>query len=104
MMFWSILYCEEKCVADICFSQYFCNKLQAPLYVLFPDASLCFTESAARDTLEQVMADALTKAASTRSAVQAVCLSVAGVNHPTDQDRILNWLRFASQRFPAIHT
>ncbi|KAL2464925.1 Actin-like ATPase superfamily protein [Abeliophyllum distichum] len=50
-------------------------------------------ETAARETLEQVMADALLKSASTRSAVQAVCLSVSGVNHPTDQHRILNWLR-----------
>lgn len=39
------------------------------------------------------MADALARAGSTRSAVQAVCLSVSGVNHPTDQHRILNWLR-----------
>lgn len=43
------------------------------------------------------MADALARSASTRSAVQAVCLSVSGVNHPTDQDRILNWLRFDSK-------
>lgn len=43
------------------------------------------------------MADALARSASTRSAVQAVCLSVSGVNHPTDQHRILNWLRFDSK-------
>ncbi|KAL0289345.1 UNVERIFIED_CONTAM: hypothetical protein Sangu_2620600 [Sesamum angustifolium] len=47
----------------------------------------------ARETLEQVMADALARSASTRSAVEAVCLSVSGVNHPTDQHRIINWLR-----------
>ncbi|KAJ4728964.1 N-acetyl-D-glucosamine kinase-like [Melia azedarach] len=50
-------------------------------------------ENAARETLEHVMADALSKSGSTRSAVRAVCLAVSGVNHPTDQQRILNWLR-----------
>ncbi|XP_022136560.1 N-acetyl-D-glucosamine kinase-like [Momordica charantia] len=50
-------------------------------------------ETAAKETLEQVMAEALSKAGSNRSAVRAVCLSVSGVNHPTDQQRILNWLR-----------
>ncbi|KAG7015091.1 N-acetyl-D-glucosamine kinase, partial [Cucurbita argyrosperma subsp. argyrosperma] len=50
-------------------------------------------ETAARETLEQVMAEALSKSGSDRSAVQAICLSVSGVNHPTDQQRILNWLR-----------
>ncbi|XP_056172233.1 uncharacterized protein LOC115669217 [Syzygium oleosum] len=39
------------------------------------------------------MADALAKSGSHRSAVRAVCLAVAGVNHPTDQQRIVNWLR-----------
>lgn len=42
------------------------------------------------------MADALSKSGLTRSAVRAVCLAVSGVNHPTDQHRILNWLRFVS--------
>ncbi|RVW85936.1 N-acetyl-D-glucosamine kinase [Vitis vinifera] len=51
------------------------------------------TETAARETLEQVMADALSKSGSNRSAVRAVCLAVSGVNHPTDQQRILSWLR-----------
>lgn len=51
-------------------------------------------ETAARETLEKVMADVLLKSGSTRSAVQAVCLAVSGVNHPTDQYRILGWLRF----------
>ncbi|KAK6918036.1 ATPase, BadF/BadG/BcrA/BcrD type [Dillenia turbinata] len=50
-------------------------------------------EIAARETLEQVMADALLKSGSDRSAVCAVCLAVSGVNHPTDQERIVNWLR-----------
>ncbi|KAI3746639.1 hypothetical protein L6452_09077 [Arctium lappa] len=50
-------------------------------------------ETAARETLEQVMAEALSKSGSTRTAVRAVCLAVSGVNHPTDQQRILDWLR-----------
>lgn len=39
------------------------------------------------------MADALSQCGSKRSSVRAVCLAVSGVNHPTDQQRILNWLR-----------
>lgn len=39
------------------------------------------------------MADALLKSGSNRLAVRAVCLAVSGVNHPTDQQRLLNWLR-----------
>ncbi|XP_037493380.1 N-acetyl-D-glucosamine kinase, partial [Jatropha curcas] len=50
-------------------------------------------ESSARDTLEDVMAEALSKAGSSRSAVRAVCLGISGVNHPTDQERVLSWLR-----------
>ncbi|GMP67827.1 hypothetical protein CsSME_00027689 [Camellia sinensis var. sinensis] len=50
-------------------------------------------ETAARETLEQVMADALSRSGSNRFAVRAVCLAVSGVNHPTDQQRILSWLR-----------
>ncbi|XP_047181759.1 N-acetyl-D-glucosamine kinase-like isoform X1 [Vigna umbellata] len=50
-------------------------------------------EIAARETIEQVMADALSKCGAKRSSVRAVCLAVSGVNHPTDQQRILNWLR-----------
>ncbi|KAJ7960584.1 N-acetyl-D-glucosamine kinase [Quillaja saponaria] len=50
-------------------------------------------ETAAKETLEQVMADALSKSGSNRSSVRAVCLAVSGVNHPTDQQRIMNWLR-----------
>lgn len=58
----------------------------------------CFklTEAAARDTLEQVMAETLVKAGAKRSAVRAVCLGVSGVNHPTDQERVLNWLRLVT--------
>ncbi|XP_071739890.1 uncharacterized protein [Rutidosis leptorrhynchoides] len=50
-------------------------------------------ETAARETLEQVMAEVLLKSGATRSAVRAVCLAVSGVNHPTDQQRISDWLR-----------
>jgi hypothetical protein len=60
------------------------------------------TETAARDTLEEVMAEALSKSGSDWSAVHAVCLGVSGVNHPTDQERILNWLRFASEYYLAL--
>ena len=51
------------------------------------------TETAARETLQEVMAQALSKACSSRAAVQAVCLAVSGVNHPMDQQRLLDWLR-----------
>ncbi|CAO2205657.1 unnamed protein product [Urochloa humidicola] len=50
-------------------------------------------ESAALETLEQVMAQALTLANSDRSAVRAVCLGVSGINHPSDQQRMLEWIR-----------
>ncbi|KAB1222821.1 N-acetyl-D-glucosamine kinase [Morella rubra] len=50
-------------------------------------------ETASNNTIEQVMAEALCKSGSTWSAVRAVCLGVSGVNHPTDQERILQWLR-----------
>lgn len=52
------------------------------------------TESASKDTLEQVMAEALCKSGSNWSSVRAACLGVSGVNHPKDQERILNWLRY----------
>ncbi|KAF5481479.1 hypothetical protein F2P56_002127 [Juglans regia] len=55
-------------------------------------------ETAARETLEQVMADALAKSGLNRTAVRAVCLAVSGVNHPTDQQRIIDWL---SDIFPS---
>lgn len=55
-------------------------------------------ENAAKATLEQVLSEALTKSGSDRSAVHAVCLGVSGVNHPTDQEMILNWLR---EMFPS---
>lgn len=61
-----------------------------------------FAETAARETLEQVMAEALMKSGAKRSAVRAVCLAVSGVNHPTDQERILIWLRFDSITFISL--
>lgn len=50
-------------------------------------------ENAARETLEQVIKEALSRAGKNLSAVRAICLGVSGVNHPSDQDRILNWIR-----------
>ena len=43
------------------------------------------------------MAEVLSESGSNRFAVRAVCLAVSGVNHPTDEERILSWLRFALQ-------
>ncbi|KDO44806.1 hypothetical protein CISIN_1g0175271mg, partial [Citrus sinensis] len=73
------------------------DSLPDPLPVLARAAAGCSNhnsvgEDAARETIEKVMADALLKSGSNRSAVRAVCLAVSGVNHPTDQQRILNWL------------
>lgn len=53
-----------------------------------------FAEATAKEALENVMAEALSKAGSNRSAVKSVCLSLSGVNHPSDQQRILGWLRY----------
>ncbi|OMO68086.1 ATPase, BadF/BadG/BcrA/BcrD type [Corchorus olitorius] len=79
------------------------DSLPDPLPVLARAVAGCSNhnsvgETAARETLEQVMADALSKSGSNRSAVRAVCLAVSGVNHPTDQKRILAWLR---EMFPS---
>ncbi|KAJ4980265.1 hypothetical protein NE237_031102 [Protea cynaroides] len=76
----------------------FSDQLPDPLPVLARAVSGCSNhnsvgETAARETLEQVMAEALSKSGSNQSAVRAVCLAVSGVNHPTDQQRVLNWLR-----------
>ncbi|GKV15361.1 hypothetical protein SLEP1_g26155 [Rubroshorea leprosula] len=76
----------------------FSDPLPNPLPVLARAIAGCSNhnsvgEMAARETLEEVMADALLKSGSNRSAVRAVCLAVSGVNHPTDQRRILSWLR-----------
>ncbi|CAI9269340.1 unnamed protein product [Lactuca saligna] len=74
------------------------NHLPDPLPVLGRAIAGCSNhnsvgETLARDTLEQVMMEALSTSGSKKSAVQAVCLGVSGVNHPNDQERILNWLR-----------
>jgi hypothetical protein len=53
------------------------------------------SEDRARETLERVMSQALLKARRRRSNVCAVCLAVAGVNHPVDQQRMVDWLRSA---------
>ncbi|KAL7131170.1 hypothetical protein ABFS83_13G180400 [Erythranthe nasuta] len=50
-------------------------------------------ETAARETLEQVISEALSKAGKNHSAVLAICLGVSGVNHPSDQERIFSWMR-----------
>lgn len=49
-------------------------------------------EAAARETLEQVIAEALMKSGCHRSAVQAVCLAVSGVNLEIDRLHVLQWL------------
>lgn len=54
-----------------------------------------FTEDVARETLEKIIAEALSDAGVKRSAVQAICLGLSGVNHSKDQEKILGWLRFA---------
>ncbi|KAL0305417.1 UNVERIFIED_CONTAM: hypothetical protein Sradi_5959000 [Sesamum radiatum] len=75
------------------------RRLPDPLPVLGRAAAGCSNhnsvgEYAARVTLEQVIAEALSKAGKDHSAVLAVCLGVSGVNHPSDQERILNWMRY----------
>ncbi|CAI9782188.1 unnamed protein product [Fraxinus pennsylvanica] len=60
-------------------------------------------ENVARETLEQVMAEALSKACMNHSVVRAVCLGISGVNHPTDQEMILNWIRHIFPSHVKIH-
>lgn len=55
---------------------------------------IVLTETAARETLEQVINEALSRAGKNLSAVLAICLGVSGVNHPSDQERVLNWIRY----------
>ncbi|KAJ4805506.1 N-acetyl-D-glucosamine kinase [Rhynchospora pubera] len=55
-------------------------------------------ENAAMETLENVMKEALSMAERDWSEVRAVCLAVSGVNHPSDQKRLLDWLRM---KFPS---
>lgn len=84
------------CVCVPVFS--FDQALPDPLPVLARAVAGCSNhnsvgEAAAEETVERVMADALSKSGSNRSSVAAVCLAVSGVNHPTDQQRMLSWLR-----------
>ncbi|KAL1802197.1 hypothetical protein ACET3Z_030844 [Daucus carota] len=53
-------------------------------------------ETAARDTLVQVMSEVFLKSGSKKSAVRALCLGVSCVNHSDHQERILNWLSVAA--------
>ncbi|KAK4802248.1 hypothetical protein SAY86_000451 [Trapa natans] len=74
------------------------DPLPDPLPILARAAAGCSNhnsvgEAAARETLEQVITEALAKSGYSRSAVRAVCLAVSGVNHPSDQKRIVDWLR-----------
>ncbi|EPS70993.1 hypothetical protein M569_03764, partial [Genlisea aurea] len=50
-------------------------------------------ETAAREALELVIAEALHDAGRDPSAVRAVCLGVSGVNHSSDEQRITKWMR-----------
>eukprot|EP01018_Ginkgo_biloba_P031079 Gb_03552 [translate_table: standard] len=82
----------------ICMAMPFSDQLPDPPPLLARAIAGCSNhnsigEIAARETLEQVMAEALKKSGSNRCAVQAVCLAVSGVNHVTDQHRIHQWLR-----------
>ncbi|XP_058099909.1 uncharacterized protein LOC131244284 isoform X2 [Magnolia sinica] len=82
----------------VCMAMPFSDRLPDPLPLLARSVAGCSNhnsvgETAARQTLEEVMARVLMNSGSNRSAVRAVCLAVSGVNHPTDQERILNWLR-----------
>jgi hypothetical protein len=40
------------------------------------------------------MKQALALASKDRSAVHAVCLAVSGVNHSSDQQKMLDWIRY----------
>ncbi|XP_051124860.1 uncharacterized protein LOC127247166 isoform X2 [Andrographis paniculata] len=52
-----------------------------------------YNSAGARETLEQLITEALSRAGKNHSAVSAVCLGVSGVNNASDQERILNWMR-----------
>lgn len=52
------------------------------------------TEDEAKDTLQKVIEETLSKSGVKRSAVRAVCLGMSGVNHPKDKEKVLNWLRY----------
>ncbi|VFQ83341.1 unnamed protein product [Cuscuta campestris] len=50
-------------------------------------------EQASKETLLKVMEEALSNAGIKQSHVRAVCLGLSGINHPNDQEKMLNWLR-----------
>ncbi len=50
-------------------------------------------DAVARRAIEESMAGALMKARIPRSAVQAVCLALAGVDSPSDGEAYLSWMR-----------
>jgi N-acetylglucosamine kinase-like BadF-type ATPase len=50
-------------------------------------------DAVARRAIEESMAGALMKACIPRSAVQAVCLALAGVDSPSDGEAYLSWMR-----------
>jgi hypothetical protein len=52
-------------------------------------------DAAARRAIEESMAGALMKACIPRSAVQAVCLALAGVDSPSDGEGYLSWMRYS---------
>ncbi|KAL0705715.1 hypothetical protein Bca4012_072140 [Brassica carinata] len=51
------------------------------------------TETAAKDSLEHVISEALSQSGSDKSHVRGVCLGVSGVNHPSDQGMVEHWIR-----------
>uniref|UniRef100_A0A1J3IYL1 N-acetyl-D-glucosamine kinase n=1 Tax=Noccaea caerulescens TaxID=107243 RepID=A0A1J3IYL1_NOCCA len=79
------------------------DRLPEPLPILGRAVAGCTNcnsvgETAARDSLEQVISEALVQAGSDKSDVRGVCLGVSGVNHPSDQKKIENWIR---EMFPS---
>lgn len=53
-----------------------------------------YAETAAKDSLEQVISEALVQSGSDKSHVRGVCLGVSGVNHPSDQEMVESWIRW----------
>ncbi|KAH9572908.1 hypothetical protein CY35_02G176300 [Sphagnum magellanicum] len=93
-----------------------CVCVAAPVVVprdgSLPLLSRCVTASSnhnsvgvARRAIEESMAGALMKARIPRSAVQAVCLALAGVDSPSDGEAYLSWMRkiFPSTVEMAVH-
>ncbi|KFK44864.1 hypothetical protein AALP_AA1G312400 [Arabis alpina] len=74
------------------------DRLPEPLPILGRAVAGCTNsnsvgETAARDSLEQVISEALVQSGSEKSDVRGVCLGVSGVNHPSDQEKIEKWIR-----------